>query len=144
MSFPQTANVGVKLSAYERTLLVPSSKHGSIVTAGWEVFGEHLYYNNQAFTTWGCRKQFLGTQLQDVPMRDLKFILPHPTGLSWAHSLNWRGHDSFSFFGHFILHCRIVSCWNFHGDWNIIGEKKSSVFWHLNEMKQEIWSTVPF
>lgn len=60
MSFPQTANVGVKLSAYERTLLVPSSKHGSIVTAGWEVFGEHLYYNNQAFTTWGVQKAIFG------------------------------------------------------------------------------------
>lgn len=60
MSFPQTANVGVKLPAYKRTLLVPSSKCISIVTAVWEAFGEHLYYNSQAFPTVGVQKAIFG------------------------------------------------------------------------------------
>ena len=60
MSFPQTANVGVKPSAYKKTLLVPSSKHVSTITAGWGAFEEHLYYNSQAFTAVGVQKAIFG------------------------------------------------------------------------------------
>lgn len=51
MSFPQAAEVGLKLSAYQRALPVPSSEDVSTVTASWEAFGEHLNYNSQAFAT---------------------------------------------------------------------------------------------
>lgn len=83
MSFPQAAEVGVKLSAYQRTLPVPSSKDVGIIIAGWEAFEEHLYYNNQTFATVGVQKGILGgTQVRAVPIRDWKFILPQPMELS--------------------------------------------------------------
>lgn len=37
-------------------------------------------------------------------MGDFKFILQHHRRLTWPHSPNWRGHDSFSLFSHFILY----------------------------------------
>lgn len=37
-------------------------------------------------------------------MGDFKFTLQHHRRLTWPHSPNWRGHDSFSLFSHFILY----------------------------------------
>lgn len=139
---PTDCKCGSKAVCFQKdTVLVPSSKH---VVSSWQV----EKYLGRICTTVpknsllkGYRRNFLGSQIQAMLMRNFKFILQHHRGLTWPLSLNWRGHDSFSLFSHFILHCRRVSHWKLQRDWNISGGK-SSGFWHLNEIKQENSSTV--
>lgn len=118
-------------AAYERTCLNLPQNTSVPLQQVEENLGNICTTAARNSLLWGRWKEFFEAQVQAVPVRDLKLILPHPMGLCLPQFLNQRGHDSFALFGHFILHCWRVSHWKFHGDWNISGGGKKSSFLNI-------------